>query len=125
MKQINQNNINMRIKELRKVLKMTQVSFSQVISLSSGYLAGIETEKRKVNDRLIKLVCSSFNANEQWLRTGEGPMFSDNDNLEIIRLSGLFKELKRKYRDFIFKTIDLLLKMQDETTIQEQANSTS
>jgi len=46
--------INRRIKDLRKALNMTQVSFSQVVSLSSGYLAGIETEKRKVNDRLIK-----------------------------------------------------------------------
>jgi len=27
-----------------------------------------------VNDRLIKLACSSFNVNELWLRHGEGDM---------------------------------------------------
>jgi transcriptional regulator with XRE-family HTH domain len=106
-------NINSRVKELRKALNMTQVSFSQVIALSSGYLAGIETEKRRVNNRLIKLICSSFNASEQWLRSGEGNMFAGNDDEKYIRLVGLFKELESRYQDYIFKEIGLLLKMQE------------
>jgi transcriptional regulator with XRE-family HTH domain len=107
-------NINRRVKELRKALNMTQVSFSQVIALSSGYLAGIETEKRRVNDRLIKLICSSFKVNEQWLRSGEGEMFTENNNEQYIKLVGLFKELDPVYQDYIFKEIDLLLKIQEE-----------
>jgi len=107
-------NINKRIKNLRKTLNMTQVSFSQVIALSSGYLAGIETEKRRVNNRLIKLICSSFNVNEQWLRSGEGNMFTIIDDERYIKLVGLFKELEKKYQDYIFREIGLLLKMQDD-----------
>ena len=114
MEQINNNEINQRVKELRKALNMTQVSFSQVIALSSGYLAGIETEKRRVNNRLIKLICSSFKVNEKWLRIGEGSMFTEDDNEQYIKLVGLFKELNGCYRKYIFKEIELLLKMQDE-----------
>jgi transcriptional regulator with XRE-family HTH domain len=110
--QKNNIQVNRRIKELRKVLNMTQVSFSQVVSLSSGYLAGIETEKRKVNDRLIKLVCSSFNASETWLRNGEGPMFTRNSDEQYIKLAGLYRELEPRYKDYLLKEMDLLLKMQ-------------
>ena len=119
MEQKKCNDINHRVKELRKVLNMTQVSFSQVIALSSGYLAGIETEKRRVNNRLIKLICSSFKANEQWLRSGEGKMFADDDDEQYIKLVGLFKELNNRYQDYIFKEIDLLLKIQGEESVVE------
>jgi transcriptional regulator with XRE-family HTH domain len=110
--QKNFEKINQRIKQLRKALNMTQAGFSQVISLSSGYLAGIETEKRKVNDRIIKLICSSFNANENWLRWGQGEIFDQNEDKQFIKLVGLFKELEPRYQDYIFKEISLLLKMQ-------------
>ena len=115
MEHKNSGNINQRIKKLRKTLNMTQVSFSQVIALSSGYLAGIETEKRKVNNRLIKLICSSFNANEQWLRNGEGEMFTGSDHDEqFIKLIGLFKELEPRFQYYVFKEIALLLRIQDD-----------
>ena len=111
-------NINQRVKELRKALNMTQVTFSQVIALSSGYLAGIETEKRRVNNRLIKLICSSFNVNEQWLRKGEGEMFTGDNSEQIIKLVGLFKELEPRYQFYIFKEISLLLKIQNNQEIE-------
>ena len=115
MEHKNSGNINQRIKKLRKTLNMTQVSFSQVIALSSGYLAGIETEKRKVNNRLIKLICSSFNANEQWLRSGDGEMFTGGDHDEqFIKLIGLFKELEPRFQYYVFKEIALLLRIQDD-----------
>jgi len=117
VEQNNYNKTNLRIKELRKVLNMTQVSFSQVISLSSGYLAGIETNKRKVNDRLIKLICSSFKVNEQWIRNGKGTMFTGNDNEQYIKLVGLFKELDPRFQSYVFREIALLLKLQDEKVL--------
>ena len=114
MEHKNCNEINQRVKELRKALNMTQVGFSQVIALSSGYLAGIETNKRKVNNRLVKLICSSFKVNETWLRDGKGAMFTEDDSEQYIKLVGLFKELNSHYRDYIFKEINILLKMQKE-----------
>ena len=102
---------------------MTQVKFSQVIALSSGYLAGIETEKRKVNNRLIKLICSAFSVNEQWLRSGDGAMFSDDSDQQFIKLAGMFKELEPRYKEYLFKEIDLLLKIQSDERALLQASS--
>jgi hypothetical protein len=88
------------------------MKFSKVISLSSGYLAGVEVEKRKVNDRIIKLICASFGVNEKWLREGEGEMFNHDPNKEFTKLVSLYKELYPYYQDYILKQIDLLLDIQ-------------
>ncbi|MDR1300864.1 MAG: helix-turn-helix transcriptional regulator [Treponema sp.] len=106
--------VNRRIKQVRETLKLSQVQFSRVISLSSGYLAGVEVEKRKANDRIIKLICSSFNVNDIWLKTGEGEMFNLNPDEECTKLVSLYKELDPKFQDYILKQIDLLLIMQDQ-----------
>jgi transcriptional regulator with XRE-family HTH domain len=108
--------VNQRIKQVRQALRLSQVQFSRVISLSSGYLAGVEVEKRKVNERLVKLICSSFNVNEIWLKTGEGEMFNLNPDENFTKLISLFKELDPKYQAYILKEINLLLEIQDQDT---------
>jgi transcriptional regulator with XRE-family HTH domain len=117
MKQASELSVNHRIKQVRETLKLSQVQFSRVISLSGGYLAGVETEKRKVNDRLIKLICSSFNVNSEWLKTGEGPMFNGNSDEKFTKLVSLFKELGPQFREYILKQIDLLLEIQDKDKV--------
>jgi DNA-binding XRE family transcriptional regulator len=105
--------VNRRIKQVRERLSLSQMRFSKVISLSSGYLAGVEVEKRKVNDRIIKLICASFSVSERWLRNGEGEMFSEDPNKAYTKLVSLYKELNPQYQNYILKQIDLLLTMQD------------
>ncbi len=51
---------------------MSQAKFAKALSMSNGYIAGIELEHNKVNDRIVKLICFTFHVNEEWLRTGEG-----------------------------------------------------
>jgi transcriptional regulator with XRE-family HTH domain len=106
--------INRRIKLLREELNMTQNDFSRVLCLSSGYLAGVETEKRKANGRIIKLICSSFNVSEHWLRTGDGSMFLSGPDETFVRVASLFKELTPEYREYVFKEIKMLLELQDK-----------
>ena len=78
--------INERIKELRTNLKMTQTEFGNLISLTQNHLTGIESGKRNVTERTIKLICSiawppsNLIVNEKWLTTGGGPMFIEKDN---------------------------------------------
>jgi len=67
--------VNQRIKELRKKIGLNQRDFSNLLSLSGGYIAGVEVNLRKVNDRLIKLIIAEFGVNEEWLRSGNGEMF--------------------------------------------------
>jgi transcriptional regulator with XRE-family HTH domain len=106
--------VNQRIKQIRKSLQLSQMQFSRIISLSSGYLAGVEVGKRKVNERLIKLICSSFNANDCWLKNGEGEMFRQHPDESLTKLVNLYKELVSKYRHYILKEINLLLEIQDQ-----------
>ncbi|MDR3145376.1 MAG: helix-turn-helix domain-containing protein [Treponema sp.] len=106
--------VNRRIKQVREALHLSQVQFSRVISLSGGYLAGVETEKRKANDRIIKLICSAFNVNAEWLKTGAGEMFNQRPDEEFTKLVSLFRELGPHFREYILKQIDLLLEIQDK-----------
>jgi DNA-binding XRE family transcriptional regulator len=117
MKSAIETTVNRRIKQVREALSLSQMKFSKVISLSSGYLAGVEVEKRKVNDRIIKLICASFAVNEKWLRAGEGEMFSNDPDKEFTKLVSLYKELSPQYQEYILKQIDLLLVMQDKKTV--------
>ena len=106
--------VSQRIKQVREALRLTQIQFSQVISVSSGYLACVEVEKRKVNDRFIKLICAAFNVNELWLRSGEGEIFNKEPDQEFTRLVSLFRELNPTFQEYILKQIDLLLEIQDK-----------
>jgi transcriptional regulator with XRE-family HTH domain len=104
--------INQRIKRLRKELKLTQNEFSRVITISSGQLACIETEKRIVNDRTIKLICDSFNASDTWLRSGEGAMFTEDRDTKYMKLVALYDTLQPRYQEYIIDQINSLLKIQ-------------
>lgn len=65
-----------RIKQARSVLNLTQVQFAKKIAISTGYLAGIELENKKVNQRIIQLIVNEFNINEYWLKTGQGEILT-------------------------------------------------
>jgi len=108
--------LNKRICQIRTTLELSQVKFSSIIALSNGYIAGVETGRIPVNERLIKLVCSSFNVNEAWLRYGEGSMFSETlpDDNRFKNLVNLVRGLPPKYQDFLFNVLDMLLKMKDK-----------
>ena len=106
--------INLRIKQLRKELKLTQKEFSSVITISSGQLACIETEKRNVNNRTIKLICDSFGVNNEWLRTGKGSIFSTDKDSTQNRLLALYDALEPKHQIFIINSINWFLDIQEK-----------
>jgi predicted transcriptional regulator len=108
--------INNRIREIRAVLELSQVKFSSIIALSSGYIAGVETGRINVNDRLVKLICSSFEVNEKWLRYGEGDMFSEKmtEDKRFNNLVNTVRALPPKYQDFLFGVLDMLVKLKNE-----------
>jgi DNA-binding XRE family transcriptional regulator len=106
--------VNQRIKKLRSELSLTQKDFSKIITVSDGLIACIETGKREANDRTIKLICDSFQVNREWLKTGQGDMFSHDLESKYTTLMALFSNLKPKYQDYIIDAIDRFLKIQDE-----------
>lgn len=111
--------INQRVKELRHQLGLSQAKFAKEISISNGYIAGIELENRSVNERLVKLICVTFNVREEWLKNGEGSMFKDSSD-ELTKLAfAAFTELKPEYREYVLKQIDQLLDIQHKETKEE------
>jgi transcriptional regulator with XRE-family HTH domain len=105
--------VNQRIKKLRKELKLTQHKFAEIITVSDGFVASIETNIREANERIQKLICDSFQVNHQWLKTGEGEIFSHDKESKFSKLMALFDNLHPKYQDYIIDAIDKFIKIQD------------
>jgi transcriptional regulator with XRE-family HTH domain len=106
--------VNQRIKLLRESLGISQREFSKLLSLSGGYIAGVEVNLRSANGRLIKQIVSGFGVNEAWLLTGKGQMFTiRNTDERSARLVVLFNDLPVKYQDVVFGMIDLLRQTKD------------
>jgi transcriptional regulator with XRE-family HTH domain len=111
--------INARIREARKALNMSQKDFAQAICISNTYLADIENEFRKSNDRIVKLASMIFGINEAWLKTGEGQMFYKSPDEKITRLISIFNELPLDFQDYALDQLEKLLilrKKQGEKT---------
>lgn len=76
------NDMYKRLIKLRKELNLTQADFGLKINLTRSSIANIETGQRGLTDRTISDICRVFNVNEEWLRTGEGPMFRPKKGLD-------------------------------------------
>lgn len=68
-------NIGQRIKELRKMLGLTQKEFANRIGKSTISIAKWEAGDRTPDESTLKLIAKEFNVNEEWLKSGEGEMF--------------------------------------------------
>ena len=71
--------MNERLKKLRKKLDITQQEFADRIGIKRNSFANYETGRNKPIDAIIKSICREFNVNEEWLRTGIGEMFVEED----------------------------------------------
>lgn len=76
--------MNQRIKQLRRILDLTQQDFAERIGLKQNSIALIESGKRNISNQAVLSICREFNVNETWLRTGEGEMFNEMDREEQI-----------------------------------------
>jgi transcriptional regulator with XRE-family HTH domain len=105
--------VNQRIRQVRHTLKLSQVRFSRGIYLSNGYLAGLELENYKANDRIIELIVSKYGVNRRWLETGEGEMFDKTPDRQLEQMISLFHELNPHFQDFLFDFMGDLIKLQN------------
>lgn len=78
-----------RIKELRKHKGLTQGQFAEQIGIAGASLSTIESGKNGASNSTIRAICTIYNVNEDWLRTGEGDMFVELDpDEELMRFVG-------------------------------------
>jgi len=74
---------NIRFKELRSYLELSQEKLGSRIGLSKSGISNIESGLRSVTETHIKLLESAFGINGDWLRQGIGYMFVDNENISL------------------------------------------
>ena len=104
--------MNNRVKEIRKYVGLTQEKFAKSIGVSRSNVTNVELGKIQLTDRLIKTICSVYNVDENWLRTGEGEMFiSLNSDDEFDMLVG---SLYAENDEFKKKVIKTMLSLEDE-----------
>lgn len=105
------NNINTRIKELRKALGYSQEKFGELLGITKSGVSDIESGRRDVTEKHI-IMLKNNNVNEEWLRNGTGEMFHPvNKNDEISRLFG--DVLKNDDNNFRRRLISALAKLDD------------
>lgn len=71
--------ITPRVKILRQALGMSQTDFGAKIGVTRGVINNLDRGLTDLQDPLLSLICSVFNARREWLETGEGEMFEPQD----------------------------------------------
>jgi transcriptional regulator with XRE-family HTH domain len=95
--------VNLRIKEIRLALELPQAEFCKAIRVSGGHYAEIELGHRRVNDRLISLICAVYGARETFLAQGEGPMFNEAASAKLEEVCRIFRELPPDFQDYLLR----------------------
>lgn len=64
-----------RLREVRKVLKLSQVDLSKKIGIKQSYYSAMESGKKGLSSNTIQLMISKLDISPLWLLSGEGNMF--------------------------------------------------
>jgi transcriptional regulator with XRE-family HTH domain len=102
-----------RIKEIRKQLGFNQSEFAKRIGLTQTGLSIIEAGKIKLTEKNIKIICTTFDLNEKWLRTGAGAMFCSASPHEK-ELLELFRRLPEDLQELLLDMAKRLLLNQEK-----------
>ena len=105
--------MNERIKEIRKLYKLTQTDFASKLGLSQNFITQLETGSKKPSDRTISDICRIFSINEEWLRSGNGKMKLDlTKNQEIAQF--LNDVMAEDDEDFKKNFVDVLARLDEK-----------
>lgn len=110
--------MNSRIRELRKALNLSQDKFANKIGLKQNAISCMERPGATVTEHNIKIICSQFCVNEEWLRTGSGQMFLENEKKQK-EFFDIFNELSPCLQDYLLKTARDLLDAQSKMPRQD------
>jgi transcriptional regulator with XRE-family HTH domain len=100
-----------RIKEIRAFLGISQREFSRQIYITQSFYGDIELGKKNPNDRIIQLISTQFKVNKEWLKTGEGEMFTaPPPDVRRERLMEIYRQLPEWLQDYLIEQSSQLLK---------------
>lgn len=72
---IAESEANMRVKQVREALGMSQSEFSKKVKLGLGTVKNIECDRIKPNPRYLEQIAEICGVSIAWLETGAGEMF--------------------------------------------------
>lgn len=101
--------IGERVKEIRQANGLTMEKFGKRLGVGKTAISKIESGERSVTDQMVKSICREFHVREEWLRSGDEPMF-------LPEPSGILEELTEAYKlnDFEAAFLDSYLKLSKE-----------
>ena len=121
-----------RIREIRKHVKLSQTAFGAKIGVTLGVIKNFEQGKTTLDSPLLELLCSIYNVNETWLRTGEGKMFNTSNNLTNLLpnkhnlspraalIMQNFLELSKSEQDKFVELAERIFKEENKDIIKEE-----
>ena len=79
------NSIPERVAQVRKKANLNQREFADKLNLSKSIISLAERGERNFTERTLLDICNKFNVNYEWLTTGEGePYLEDNGTLLML-----------------------------------------
>lgn len=106
--------MNGRIKQVRKLKKLSQTAFGEPLGASRDMINNVENGRAAVSDMMITAICRVYNVDEVWLRTGTGQPFPKKSRRDVIdEYIGQLSEGKRSDIE------QLLIEFMAETTVEE------
>jgi len=66
--------LSKRIKKFRKYIDVSQAVFAFSLGVNQGHISKIERGLANPSNQLIKLICKTYEINEEWLREEKGNM---------------------------------------------------
>lgn len=70
-----------RICKVRKTLSLTQEEFALRLGINKGSPSNLEKGRQIPSEQLIKLISHEFLVSEEWLKNGQGEMFTPPNKL--------------------------------------------
>lgn len=81
-----------RVKMVRKACGLSQEEFANRIYLSRSVIVNIENRRvPEVKDSIIRAICGEYHIDFNWLTTGEGDMFTAEEDYIINGLANEFQ----------------------------------
>lgn len=100
-----------RVRHLRKeVLHLTLEKFGERLGVKKNTLSTIENGKGGVTNQMRTAICNVYGVNEDWLRTGTGPMIEpvDADDELAVQIAKLFHYRPESFRRRLFNMLDAM-----------------
>jgi len=98
-----------RIIKVRSYMGMTQKEFCKGIYCSHSYFSNVENGNKKLNNRVIALICSQYGVRKKYLVDGQGEMFSENlPDIHLERLMEIFNDLEKPFKEYIILQVEKL-----------------